>query len=107
MWLGSHGLTRARLTQVMNLLLLAPSIQKDVIHIEVLPGWEPITERDLRRVLQSLVWEEQIATWRSRGPAGMRTTRFPALPRSCGLFRQRPLESNAVRWSLIPRRARG
>ena len=65
MWLGSHDITRARLTQVMNLLLLAPSLQEDVFHLAVLPGWEPITERDLRRVLQSLVWEEQIAVWRS------------------------------------------
>ncbi len=60
----AHGLTRARLTQVMNLLLLAPSIQEDVLHLEVLPGREPITERDLRRVLASLLWEEQVAVWR-------------------------------------------
>lgn len=61
----AHGLTRARLTQVMNLLLLAPPIQEDVLHLEVLPGREPISERDLRRVLQSLVWEEQVAEWRT------------------------------------------
>ncbi|MEM1022469.1 MAG: hypothetical protein AAF627_09930 [Myxococcota bacterium] len=45
------------LTQVMNLLLLAPPIQEDVLHLEVLLGREPISKRDLRRVLQSLVWE--------------------------------------------------
>lgn len=61
----AHGLTRARLTQVMNLLLLAPPIQEDVLHLEVLPGREPISERDLRRVLKSLVWEEQVAEWRA------------------------------------------
>ncbi|OQX69566.1 MAG: hypothetical protein B6A08_04395 [Sorangiineae bacterium NIC37A_2] len=60
----AHGLTRARLTQVMN-LLLAPPIQEDVLHLEVLPGREPISEQDLRRVLQSLVWEEQVAMWRT------------------------------------------
>ena len=47
----------------MNLLLLAPPIQEDVLHLQVLPGREPITERDLRRVLQSLVWEEKIPVW--------------------------------------------
>jgi hypothetical protein len=41
----AHGLTRARFTQVMNLLLLAPPIQEDVLHLEVLLGREPISER--------------------------------------------------------------
>ena len=68
----AHGLTRARLTQVMNLLLLAPPIQEDVLHLEVLPGREPISERDLRRVLQSLVWEEQIATWKQTASTSLR-----------------------------------
>jgi hypothetical protein len=35
---------------------------------EVLPGRQPITERHLRRVLQSLVWEEQMEVW--KGAAG-------------------------------------
>ena len=60
----AHGFTRARVTQIMNLLLLAPAVQEEVLHLEVLPGREPITERDLRRVLQSLVWEEQAAVWK-------------------------------------------
>ena len=56
----------------MNLLLLAPPIQEDVLHLEVLPGREPISERDLRRVLQSLVWEDQIAAWRTIAPRDMK-----------------------------------
>jgi hypothetical protein len=56
----------------MNLLLLAPPIQEDVLHLEVLPGREPVTERDLRRVLQSLVWEDQITAWRTIGPRNMK-----------------------------------
>ena len=47
----------------MNLLLLAPSIQEEVLCLEVLPGREPVTERELRRVLRSLVWEEQVGVW--------------------------------------------
>jgi hypothetical protein len=58
----------------MNLLLLAPPIQEDVLHLEVLPGREPISERDLRRVLQSLIWEEQVAAWRALAPARVRST---------------------------------
>lgn len=61
----AHGFTRARLTQVMNLLLLAPTIQEEVLALEVLPGREPITERHLRQVLKTLIWEEQRAVWRS------------------------------------------
>ena len=59
----AHGLSRARLTQVMNLLLLAPAIQEELLHLEVLPGREPVTERGLRRVLESLMWEEQVRVW--------------------------------------------
>ena len=73
----AHGLTRARLIQVMNLLLLAPPIQEDVLHLEVLPGREPISERDLRRVLGSLVWEEQVAAWRTvLGPISKKVRRL-------------------------------
>jgi hypothetical protein len=53
-----HGLTRARLTQLMNLLLLAPDIQEEVLALEYPAGREPITERTLRRLLESLVWAE-------------------------------------------------
>ncbi len=58
-----HGLTRARLTQLMNLLLLAPDIQEEVLALEFAVGREPVTERPLRRVLASLCWEDQRAAW--------------------------------------------
>lgn len=63
-----HGLTRARLTQLMNLLLLAPDIQEEVLALEYPAGREPITERTLRRVLRSLVWEHQRALWTELPP---------------------------------------
>lgn len=59
-----HGLTRARLTQIMNLLLLAPDIQEEVLNLEAEVGREPVTERDLRKVLGSMFWGEQRAAWR-------------------------------------------
>ena len=40
-----HGLTRARLTQLMNLLLLAPDIQEEILALEVPAGRQPLSER--------------------------------------------------------------
>jgi hypothetical protein len=50
--------TRARLTQIMNLLLLAPNIQ-EILLSEVLPMQTPIPERTLRAVVQMVLWEDQ------------------------------------------------
>ena len=50
------GLTRARLTQVMNLLLLAPETQE-----RVLVGEFQVTERGLRCVVAKPDWSEQFA----------------------------------------------
>ena len=50
------GVTRARLSQVMSLLLLAPEIQT---HIAV--GELVLTERALRRVAGEADWKAQIA----------------------------------------------
>ena len=47
-------LTRARLTQVMNLLLLAPEVQERIALGEL-----RVSERGLRRVVAEPVWETQ------------------------------------------------
>lgn len=57
------GFTRARISQIMDLLLLAPDIQAEILHLEVEPGAQPLSERALRRVLRSPVWEEQRREW--------------------------------------------
>ena len=57
------GLTRARLTQLMDLTLLAPNIQAEILNLRFPPGREPITERHLRQVVQSPIWAEQRARW--------------------------------------------
>jgi hypothetical protein len=64
-----HGLTHARLTQVMNLLLVAPDIQAEVLALRFRPGRAPVTERHLRQVLHSPVWTEQRTEWRWLRPA--------------------------------------
>ena len=50
------GLTRARITQVMNLLVLAPDIQG-----RLAIGKLVLTERVLRRVVGEPDWDEQLA----------------------------------------------
>lgn len=49
--------TRARVTQIMNLCLLAPDIQE-----EILEGTAAI-ERSLRRVSSLVRWDQQRAEW--------------------------------------------
>jgi len=59
----THDLSRARLTQIMNLLFLAPDIQEEILALEYPPGRQPITERMLRCILKSLDWAEQRVVW--------------------------------------------
>jgi hypothetical protein len=52
--------TRARLTQIMNLLLLAPDIQEAILDSSTAwCGKSTITERDLRCVSQIFNWSDQ------------------------------------------------
>ena len=60
-----HGLTRARLTQLMNLLLLAPDIQEEILALEVPAGRQPLSERALRQLTESLLWTDQRVMWRA------------------------------------------
>jgi hypothetical protein len=53
------GLTRARVTQLLALLQLAPELQEQVLFLESVDGIEPLTERALRRVTRALSWVEQ------------------------------------------------
>lgn len=48
--------TRARLTQIMNLLLLAPDIQEQLL---CLPSSSPISEKHLRAVASDVYFGEQ------------------------------------------------
>ena len=58
--------TQPRMTQIMNLLHLAPDIQEEILHLPpVEAGHDPITERDLRPIARLRDWEQQRAMWRS------------------------------------------
>ncbi|GAA4440293.1 hypothetical protein [Bremerella cremea] len=57
--------TRARLTQIMNLLLLAPDIQEEILFLPVTErGRDVVTERDLRPIAAATEWEGQRKTWK-------------------------------------------
>ncbi len=56
--------TQPRMTQILNLLHLAPDIQEDVLHLPlVVEGRDPITERDLRPITQEPIWTRQRPAW--------------------------------------------
>ena len=56
------GLTRARVTQITNLLLLAPAIQEEILTMpSVTGGRDRITERALRAIVAEPVWEQQVS----------------------------------------------
>lgn len=58
-----QGLTRTRVTQLLELLLLAPDLQARVLELEAIDGAEPMAERTLRAVAHAGTWAEQRAAW--------------------------------------------
>lgn len=59
------GLTRARVTQLCDLLLLAPDIQEEILHLESVDGIEPLSARALRPLVRELEWRRQRDGWRT------------------------------------------
>jgi hypothetical protein len=56
--------TQPRITQVMNLLHLAPDIQEELLFLPlVTQGRDPINEKQLRRVCADISWNRQRAMW--------------------------------------------
>ena len=60
----SLGLTRARITQLLDLTLLAPDIQEHILFLEAIDGAEPISERSLRRLTCRVIWTDQSVCWK-------------------------------------------
>lgn len=57
--------TQPRMTQIMNLLHLAPDIQEELLNLPpVEVGADPITERDLRPLARLVGWQQQRKMWR-------------------------------------------
>ncbi|MCP4006551.1 MAG: hypothetical protein GY725_20425 [bacterium] len=58
------ALTRARVTQIANLLLLAPAIQAAILELPlVTTGRDPISERQLRPIVAEPDWQRQMELW--------------------------------------------
>jgi len=56
--------SRARMTQIMNLLLLAPDIQEEILFLpRTLAGRDPIRERHIRLITTVLDWQKQRRLW--------------------------------------------
>lgn len=59
------GVTRARLTQIMNLTLLAPDIQEELLFLpRTMHGRDPISEPQLRAIAAIPNWRKQRTLWR-------------------------------------------
>jgi len=57
--------SRARVTQIMNLLLLAPDIQEEILFLpRTLSGRDPIRERHIRPLTNVLDWRKQRRLWK-------------------------------------------
>ena len=56
--------TQPRITQVMNLLHLAPDIQEELLFLPlVTQGRDPIHEKQLRRLCAQVCWHQQRRLW--------------------------------------------
>jgi hypothetical protein len=63
--LASLGhISRPRVSQIMNLMLLAPDIQEQILFLPpVASGDDPITERQLRPIVAQSDWHQQRHMW--------------------------------------------
>jgi hypothetical protein len=58
--------SRARITQIMNLLLLAPSIQEEVLFLpRISAGRDPVHVRKLQPIALETDWQRQRQMWRN------------------------------------------
>ncbi len=58
--------TRARLTQIMNLLALAPDLQEQILFLAATErGRDAITEKQLRPIAATSSWKKQRLIWKA------------------------------------------
>jgi hypothetical protein len=66
--------TRARMTQIMNLLNLAPDIQEEILFLPPIEsGRDPIRELQLRPITLVPDWRKQRRMWRELCTGAART----------------------------------
>ena len=86
--------TRARVSQVMSLLYLAPAIQEDVLRIEA--GRDRIVLRDLLPIAAMADWGMQLRMWRELEPRNGARCSTPSTPRPATATPERPKRSFAA-----------
>ncbi|MDI6758398.1 MAG: hypothetical protein QMD94_01810 [Candidatus Omnitrophota bacterium] len=59
---GWLGITYRRVLQIMDLLLLTPKIQEEIISSEEISIYR-ISEKKIRVVTKEILWEKQIQAW--------------------------------------------
>ena len=95
------GLTRARVTQIVNYTRLAPDLQEEILFLpRVEPGKDGSSEHRLRAVLREALWGA--APWREI--AGRRTACRHAAP--CGPARPQYVPPDVRRGAALPARGR-
>ncbi len=63
------GVTRGRMSQIMNLQLLAPKIQEAILDLPpVANGRDPFSERALRPIVAEPDWNRQLELWNEVKP---------------------------------------
>jgi hypothetical protein len=61
--------TRARMSQIMNLINLAPDIQEEILFLpKTEAGRAPVTEAAVRQIACIPLWKRQRARWRELRP---------------------------------------
>ena len=59
---GWLGMTYTRLKQIINLLLLCPKIQEEILLINT-DKIQKMTERKIRDITKEIDWQKQIESW--------------------------------------------
>jgi hypothetical protein len=67
-------LTRERMSQIMELVWLAPDIQQEILHLAPQTGGRyPISECGVRQIASLLAWEDQRVEWDKLKKTRLRT----------------------------------
>ena len=57
------GVSAERLSQVMKLIWLAPTIQQEILNLPSRNGRHPLTEHAVRRIAGRWSWPQQLELW--------------------------------------------
>ena len=80
--------TRARMTQIMKLLQLAPDLQEQILFLPRLQG---LNERNLRAIIRRLNWAEQRRMFQKQWLDDFRLPRVAVLKQDVGKRERPPL----------------